>query len=256
MTSRDLRLHTAITVLTLACLTIGCAKTMVSERQIGAENEPLPKPNRIIVYDFAATPEDVPVDDPLAGHYAKPARAQTADEVSLGKQLSTEIAGQLVQKILKLGLPAERSGTGPPPGSGDLIIKGAFVSIDKGDRLKRMLIGFGAGAGELKTFVEIYQITPEGPRPLVSEEIKAMGGKMPGMLFTIVAAVAAGPAGLSVAPAVTTGPAGAIGEATASSGSVNLAKEMGPESIGAAAKNTVKEIVKALTHIFARHGWI
>lgn len=256
MATCNLRLSTAITVLAFACVTVSCAKATVTARQTYAENEELPKPDRIIVYDFAATPEEVPADDPLIGLYDKPTRPQTADEVILGRKLGAEIAGELVKEILNLGMPAERSSTGLTPGIGDLLIKGVFVSIDEGSRLKRILIGFGSGAGELKTLVEINQITTEGPRPLISEEIKATGGKMPGMFFSVPAAVLAGPAGLSVAAVATPGPAAAVGQSTATSGSTNVASELGPESIGAAAKKTAKEITNALTQIFARHGWI
>jgi len=265
MAACDLRWSTAITVLAFACVTMSCAKATVTARQTYAENENLPKPDRIIVYDFAATPEEVPADDPFIGLYDKSTRPQTADEVILGRKLGAEIAGELVKEILALGMPAERSSTGLTPGIGDLLIKGVFVSIDEGSRLKRIIIGFGSGAGELKTFVEIYQITTEGPRPLVSEEIKATGGKMPGMLFAVPAAVLAGPAALSMAAvaapgpaaaAAASGPAAAVGQSTVTSGGTNVASELGPERIGAAAKKTAKEITNALTRIFARHGWI
>ena len=256
MTARDLRLFTAITLLAFTCVTIGCSKATVTSRQIYAKNEQLPKPDRIIVYDFAATPEEVPADDPLFGLYGRSTVPQTADEVILGRKLGAGIAGELVKEILSLGMPAERSSTGPIPGIGDLLIKGVFVSIDEGSRLQRIFIGFGSGAGELKTLVEIYQITTEGSRPLVSEEIKATGGKMPGMLFTVPAAVLAGPAGLSVAAVSAPGSTAAVGQATATSGGTNVASELGPESIGGAAKKTAKEITNALTRIFARYGWI
>lgn len=254
--SHDLRYRAAITVLILACISISCAKTTVTARQDYIEGDKLSKPGRIIVYDFAATLEDVPADDPMIGFYAKPAKSLKADEISIGRRLGTEIAGELVKEIRDLGMPAERSNGGLSAEIGDLIIKGAFVTVDQGDRLKRMLIGFGAGAGELKTLVEIYLLTAEGPRPLVTEEIKAAGGKMPGMLVSIAAAVAAGPAGLSVGAAAAAGPGGAAGTATVTSGGVNVAKEIGPESLGAAAKKTAMEITKALSQIFARHGWI
>jgi len=265
MAACDFRLSTAITVLAFACIAIGCAKATVTARQTYAENEQLPNPDRIIVYDFAATPEEVPADDPLIDLSDKPSRPQTADEVILGRKLGAEIAGELVKEILAIGMPAERSSTGPTPGIGDLLIKGVFVSIDEGSRLKRILIGFGSGAGELKTLVEIYQVTTEGLRPLVSEEITAKGGKMPGMFIAVPAAVLAAPVGLSVAAvaapgpaaaAAASGPAAAVGQSTATSGSTNVASELGPESIGAAAKKTAKEITNALTRIFARHGWI
>jgi hypothetical protein len=103
-----------------------------------------------------------------------------------------------------------------------------------------MLIGFGAGAGELKTHVEGYQITARGERRLGSGEIKAAGGKMPGMLVPVAAGAKAGSAGRSVAV----------------SGAMGVKKEKGPESLEGAAKRTANEIAKVLSKAFARHGWI
>jgi hypothetical protein len=150
------------------------------------------------------------------------------------------VARELVKEILDLGMPAERAHTGLPPGIGDLLIKGEFVSMDEGSRRKRMLIGFGAGAAELKTHVEGYQITTRGERRLGSGEIKAAGGKMPGMLVPVAGGAKAG----SVATSVVV------------SGGMNIAQEKGPESLEGAAKRTAQEIAKVLSQAFARHGWI
>jgi hypothetical protein len=234
------RFRILLAVLVFACITISCAKATVTARRNYVGDEQLPKPNRIIVYDFAATPEDIPADDPVIGLYKKPYKPQTADEVRLGRQLGDKVAAELVKGILRRGMPAERSKPGPRPGIGDLIIRGEFVSIDEGDRLKRMLIGFGAGAGELKTLVEIYQITAEGLRPLGSGEVTTAGGKMPGMFVPVVAGAATG----------------RVAQTAIVSGSLNVAKEMGPESLESAAKGTANEIAKALSQAFARQGWI
>ncbi len=137
-------------------------------------------------------------------------------------------------------MPAERAGSGPPPKVGDLVIKGEFVSIDEGSRVKRMLIGFGAGAAELKTFVEGYQVTATGLRPLGSAEVEAGGGYMPGMLVPVGVGAAAGRAGTSAAV----------------SGGMNVAKELGPESLDGAAKRTAEEIAEVLREGFKKRGWI
>ncbi len=71
------------------------------------------------------------------------------------------------------GLPAERFGAGPLPQIGDYVITGEFVSIDEGDSLKRMIIGFGAGASKLMTAVEKYRITATGPQLLSSADVTA-----------------------------------------------------------------------------------
>ena len=103
-----------------------------------------------------------------------------------------------------------------------------------------MLIGFGAGASELKTLVEGYLVTKDGLKPLDPAEIKATGGKMPGMLVPVVGGALAGEAGRSAVI----------------SGSMNVVQELGPESMNAAAKRTAKEIAKVFQNAFQRRGWI
>jgi hypothetical protein len=120
------------------------------------------------------------------------------------------------------------------------VIKGQFVSIDEGSRLKRMLIGFGAGAAELKTFVEGYLVTEGGLRPLGSAEIEAGGGKMPGMLV---------PVGIGAA-------AGRAGTAAAVSGGLNVAQELTSEGIHHAAERTAEEIAELLEEAFKKRGWM
>ncbi len=234
------RLSFATTWLIPLLLLAGCASSDVTARRSSMGDEQFARPGRIIVHSFAATPGDIPADAAIAGQYDRRDTPQSAQEVAVGRRLGDQVATRLVDEILKMGLPAERAGSGPPPQLGDLIIKGEFVSIDEGSRLKRMLIGFGAGAAELKTFVEGYQITADGLRPLGSVEIKAAGGKMPGMLVPVVGGAVAGEAGRSAVI----------------SGSMNVVQELGPESIEGAAKRTAKEIGKVLSEAFKKRGWI
>ncbi len=137
-------------------------------------------------------------------------------------------------------MPAEHADRWHPPGIGNLLIMGEFISIDKGSRAKRMLIGFGAGAGELQTHVVGYQFTDQGLNRLGDAVIETSGGKMPGMLVPVAGGAAAGQVGWSVIIA----------------GSMNVAQELGPESLNAAAKRTAKEIIRILSHVFAEQGWI
>ena len=230
----------AATSLIALFLLAGCATSDVTARRSSVGDEQLVRPGRIIIHSFAATPDDIPADSAIAGHYDRRDTPQTAQEVAVGRRLGDQVAVRLVDEILKMGLPAERAGSGPPPHRGDLIIKGEFVSINEGSRLKRMLIGFGAGSAELMTFVEGYQVTADGLRPLKSVEVKAAGGRMPGMLVPVLGGAVAGSAGTSVAI----------------SGSLNVAQEMGPESIEGAAKRTANEIGKVLSEAFKRQNWI
>ncbi len=230
---------TVVSMLALAVLA-GCASSDVSARRSYVGDEEIARPGRIIVHNFAATADDIPADAAIAGHYDRRDTPQTAEEIELGRQLGARVADELVKDILKMGMPAERAGSGPAPQLGDLVIKGEFVSIDEGSRLKRMLIGFGAGAAELKTFVEGYQVTASGLRPLGSAEVEAGGGKMPGMIVPVAGGAIAGRAATSAAI----------------SGGLNVFQEIGPESMSSLAEGTAEEIAKVLEEVFKKRGWI
>lgn len=230
----------SVTLLCPLLLLSGCASSDMTERRSRVGEERIARPNRIIVHSFAATPEDIPSDSEIARLYARRDAPQTKEEIELGRKLGAQVAKALVQEILDMGLPAELAGSGPPPQQGNIVLHGGFISIDEGSRAKRMLIGFGAGAAELKTLVEGFQVTSSGLRPLGSAEFRSAGGKMPGIIVPIGVGAAAGRAGTSAAI----------------SGGANVVQELGPEGIQGAAKGTAKEIAKILRDAFQKQGWI
>ena len=61
----------------------------------------------------------------------------------------------------------------------DITIVGYFVSIDSGSLTKRFVIGFGSGAPELATVVEVYVMSQQGLRRLASAELNSAGSKGP-----------------------------------------------------------------------------
>ena len=66
------------------------------------------------------------------------------------------MARQLVLDLQNMGLPAVQGAGQPAPRVGDIVIKGWFVSVEEGSAGKRVLLGFGSGASDLKTVVEGY----------------------------------------------------------------------------------------------------
>lgn len=219
-------------------LLAGCASSDVTSRR-GYEGE-IAKPARVVVYDFSATPQDVPADSVLAGRFAQRETPQSEEEVALGRDLGARVAKRLVENLSALGIVAERAADGAVPQLGDGVIKGTFVSLDEGSRLKRMVIGFGAGAAELNTVVEGYQLRETGLHPLGSAEIEAGGGKMPGILAPVGIGAAAGRAATSAAI----------------SGTANVVKEVGPESIEGASLRTAEEITKIVEDAYRARGWL
>src|SRR3954471_18715198 len=97
----------------------GCASTEVTSRQ-AYDGAPLPRPGRIIVEDFGATPSDVPPSSDL-GAQASGAEPQTPKDVELGRKLGAEVAKQLVLTLQGGGLPAVRAAAQPPPQPNDIV---------------------------------------------------------------------------------------------------------------------------------------
>ncbi len=229
-----------VLLISLVCLgnLAGCASSDVSSRRT-YEGE-IAKPARVVVYDFSATPQDVPADSVLAGQFAQREAPQSEEEIALGRDLGARVAKRLVENLNALGIVAERAADGAVPQLGDGVIRGAFVSIDQGSRVKRMLIGFGAGAAELRTVVEGYQLRQTGLYPLGSAEIAAGGGKMPGVLVPVGVGAAAGRAATSAVIA----------------GGANLVQEIGPETIESASLRTAEEIAKIVEEAYRKRGWL
>ena len=70
--------------LTSFCLSMGCASTKITDRQI-LVNEKVPRPDNILVYDFVATPTDIPSDSSLAGKHDEHTTPQTAEQIKAGR---------------------------------------------------------------------------------------------------------------------------------------------------------------------------
>jgi len=232
--------HYLVTALMLVLLlAFGCASTKVSDRETYSGGQ-LPRPAQIIVYDFVATPDGVAPDSALAGQTAAPATPPTAEQVELGKQLGMQIAEELAADIREMGLPAVRATSGTVAQVNDIMIRGYLLSVDPGSELKRVTLGFGSGASELKTLVEGYQMTASGPRKLGHGSLDAGGGKMPGGALGLAALlVTHNPVGLAVQAGVQ-----GYGELS------------GSAKIQGRAKQTAKEIADQLKIRFEEQGWI
>ena len=228
-----------VTCLFALVVIAGCASTEVSNRKTLVD-EKLPRPDRIWVYDFVATPADVPADSALAGQHSDHPTPQTAEQIAVGRQVGEQIAVQLVDEIRGMGLPAVRASSRTMPEVNDIVIKGYLVSVDEGSATKRVAIGFGSGGSALTAMVEGFQMTAQGLRKLGSGTTQSGGSKTPGGAVGVAALIATGnPVGLIVGGGVK-----AYGEYS------------GSAKIEGRAKETAKEIAKELKLKFEKQGWI
>ena len=230
---------TVIVTLLSGLLFAGCASTKVSDRQSDFTGQ-LPRPGQIIVYDFVTSPEGVSPDSALGTQKLPTANPQTPEQIALDRQLGMQIAEELAQQIREMGLPGVSQERARPAQVNDLLIRGYLLTVDQGSEIKRVALGFGSGASDLKTLVEGYQMTANGPRKLGQGSIDAGGGKAPGAALGVAALlVTHNPVGLAVQAGVQ-----GYGELS------------GSAKVQGRAKQTAKEIADQLKIRFKEEAWI
>jgi hypothetical protein len=219
---------------------ISCAQTQV--KTVSEYGGKLPRPNRIFIYDFATSPDDVDTSKGIISdleHLVKKT-PRTKEEKAVGRAVASSLAKHLVKEIQNFGLPAERA-AGKPPATGKILeIEGQFLSIDEGNRTERVIIGFGLGRTDVKTNVQVYDTSSTDRRAVEKFTTDAKSGRKPGMAVFVGAGALAGHAAVS----------------TLVSGGVSAASEKFSANVEADAKRTAKEIAKRLGEFFVRQGWI
>lgn len=212
-----------------------------SEVQTTAE---LPKPQVIVVQDFAVQAGEVQLDPGLSGTIDETLDADkrppsSADEAKVGRQVADALAAKLVIEIQDLGFQAVRGDALPAGDSSGLLISGQFVGVDQGNRTERVAIGLGAGRSDVRVRAQVFDMTASG-KTLVDEiEVDAKSGLQPGMAEMMgVGALA-----------------GHLVASTVVSGGLQAADESLGASVVADSDRAAKGIAKQLAAFFAKQGW-
>ncbi len=234
----NFRLCIILSLAVLLAIT-GCAKTKVTEREQDVTG-PLARPATIWVYDFVATPADLPIHTSLDREYFSQNEPQTTAQVAEGRKLGAEIETELVYEIRNMGMTAEHAMKGTTPQVNDLVLQGYIISYVEGDKRQRIGIGLGKGSSHLSAAVEGLQMTTHGLRLLGSGSTASGGNKTPGMAVGLAALIAThNPAGLII-----------------STGMKVYDEKSGKSTVDGRAKQTAKEIAEQLEKRFKEQGWI
>ena len=227
----------------MLAIAAGCAPTNVQQKQESVTQ--LPRPDRILVYDFAVSPDEVKLDTGLSAEimqkYAEHKGAsRTAEEIKVGHKVADALAAELVNKIRSYGLMAERA-FGLPSGKGKiLMVKGQLLSIDEGNRTERVAIGLGAGRSSVQANVQVYEMTAKGRQEVDTLRGTAKSGRKPGMGEMMgVGAIA-----------------GHLLTSTVVSGVLSGTSEIKFDTVEADGKRLADQIAQDLGKFFADQGWI
>lgn len=215
----------------------GCAGSRGQVTGEYAGEEALPRPPVVLVYEFAVDAQDVVVDN-FGPEYVRGAPSN-AERYRRGREVARSLADKLVAQLRKRGIPAQRAETGVAPPLHALLVKGHFVVVDEGDRTKRMVVGLGAGAREVRVRVQVHQRTEGGLRRIQEGVAGAQGDKMPGMAIPVGVGAAAGRAATSAVV----------------SGGLNVASEV-TGKLDADLERLAGEIADEARVFYRRQGWM
>ncbi len=217
----------------------GCASIHVTGRD-DYQGDKLARPDRILVHDFAAAVEDLPAWSDASARMTESGLVRTDPEIAAGRRLGEQMAGDLVARIRKMGLDAERMTPESAPVPGDVVIVGLLTSIDEGDSTKRVVLGFGSGAAEIATELEGYLATENGFEKLSSGRAESVKARGPGVAVPIaMSVVTSNPLSLILGL-----PVKVAGEAT------------GRSTIEGVSRRMVDEIAGELEKKFRAQEWI
>jgi hypothetical protein len=195
---------------------------------------PLPRPTRILLYDFAVN--DVDVSEYQGIMRQQPANPNAAErQRDLGKFAADALAAELAQALRRLGFTVDRVPRATAVENHDLLIDGQFENVDEGSPLRRLFIGFGSGAAKMETRARVYQGAER--RKLLEFITTSDSGKFPGAVATAPAAIAA---------PVTVGVGTTGGRAITS----------GPADVAAMAAANADQAARYLSEFFAQQGWV
>jgi hypothetical protein len=226
-----------VALLLLSCLVVACAQTGVRRTAVVAETNLL-RPKRILVYDFAVSGREIREYQGIMRQQPN-IRDASERERLLAKEVKDALADEVVDGLKPLGFVVERVGRDTKASGSELVIDGQFMTVDEGNPLRRLVIGFGNGASLVESQVQVFQ--GQELRKLMEFTTQSDSGKMPGAAPMLGAgAVVQGgvSAGMVVANATVSG------VKTYKSDVARMAAASGDQ------------VVRYLSEYFAKQGWI
>ena len=222
----------------LALLFSACAAARIENVQTTARASSMPRPARVVVFDFDTGASDVTVGTSPRRSARNAVGLYVTEPDTLAQAVADSLASQLVDALKASGFAAERAAKAAPPRANDLVIQGQFVQIDGGSATQRFVIGFGVGATELRTEVQVFQVGAAGWQPVKQFDTVAAGSRFPGAALFVGGGAIAGTAATS---------------AMVSSG-VGTVREI-RASIDADARRTSEQIAAKLAEVSKAQGW-
>jgi len=135
------------------------AKINVTPVAVYTGSTSLPKPQKIVVYDFAINPDDVQVDKV---HALRPRHLIAGDESQdkIAAAANKKFYEELIKALQKTGIPVEHAAIGAPAPDNAMLVQGSFTSLKQGTKAERDTVGMSTGSADVQTKVDVHLKTP------------------------------------------------------------------------------------------------
>jgi hypothetical protein len=205
----------------------------------------LPRPERVLVRDFAITPQDVRLDQGIRARLTRATSDKPlgSQQLQVARDANATLSETLVAKLRQAGIPAERIvGEVRPERGGTAVIEGQIVSVDEGNKTRRTLIGLGAGKSSITADAQLFYREGSGaPRLLESFESSADSGRAPGAAATMGVGAAAG---------------SSVATTAAASAGMHVVSERRAAAPDDLARKIAEGLAPRIEQYFASQGWI
>ncbi len=144
----------SLSLLCLITLVSACATADVTPTFQASDR--LPRPDRLLVYDFAVTPGESDIaygaDTRTVG-----ARTDLQPEMQLAKTFAAAVTKHAVEELRSRNIQAFAASEAAPPGENldTALIKGRFLRMSESDRT--MITGFAIADGQVRTKIQVWQ---------------------------------------------------------------------------------------------------
>ncbi len=118
--------------------------------------------------------------------------AGTKDGDALAQNLVDELATSLVKSMVQAGVDARRLPAGTALPKSGWLVRGIFLEVDEGNRLRRAVVGFGSGKTDLQVQASLDRLSNGPPQLYYQLSTQAASGSSPGavvLLSPVMAAV-------------------------------------------------------------------
>jgi hypothetical protein len=132
----------------------------------GYKGSPLPKPDKILIYDLVPDAE-IQVDK---SQKLRPRHLLAGDENpdAIAKKSQKTFSEELTKQLGKTGIPVQHVAADTAPSDNSLMVQGKFVALREGDKTQRVTVGMGLGSAQVQTKIDV-RLKTSAEAVLVSE---------------------------------------------------------------------------------------